>query len=130
MPHSLFFFIACLFLTRCASLLKKSLPNDGSEELSCLSCWLKFYAIAQISELTNEPFLIILSFLLLKESFSSLLVDGVIAQHMIDNDQDAVSNSYRSSFRPSSISKTTILCCKITVLLMRGRMSRLDEEAS
>src|SRR6266571_6822392 len=47
--------------------------------------------------------------MLLKEAFSFLLIGGLVAQEMIDNDQNTVSDGYRRSLRPSSFGNATIL---------------------
>ena len=76
--------------------------------------------------MANEPFLGELTLLLLKEGFAFLLIGRPVTQEVIDDDQDSVSDSYRSSFRPSPFGNATILFSQITPLLVRGSMSGLN----
>jgi hypothetical protein len=56
-----------------------------------------------------------LTLLFFKEDFPFLLIGCVVAQEVIDNDQDTVSDSDSSSFASSSFRQTTVLFRKTNI---------------
>src|SRR5205809_7218860 len=109
---------------------KVSPSADSGKRLPCLSDGLKFHLIAQTGELANEAFLRSFTIPFFKEGFPFLQIGGLVTEKVIDNDQDTVSDGDSSSFGPATFGDSAILLSQIALLLMRGRMSSLHEQAS
>src|SRR6266480_4652972 len=109
---------------------KVSPSADSGKRLPCLSDGLEFHLIAQTGELANEAFLRSFTIPFFKEGFPFLQIGGLVTEKVIDNDQDTVSDGDSSSFGPATFGDSAILLSQIALLLMRGRMSSLHEQAS
>jgi hypothetical protein len=91
-----------------------------------------FNVIPQTGELAKQSFLCSLWLLFLKEGLPFLLIGSLLTQEMINNDEDPLGDGYRRSLCSSSflLARRRYCGAEITLLLVRGPMSSLNEEAS
>jgi hypothetical protein len=82
---------------------------------------------ASAGKWTNQTFLLSLTIPFVKEGFPFLPLGHLITEEVRENDQKTVSDGDRSSFRSSACGDPAILLSHRARLLMRGRMSGLDE---
>src|SRR5712692_3907673 len=111
----------------CASLLKKS-PRPTPESSSGLRARVQVDLVAQAFEPPHEVLLDHLLIMLIEVVAAQVLIAPPVAQQMVDDDQDAMTNRDGGAFGSAPCGDAAILRRQIGILAVSSGVGGLDQE--